>query len=376
MSGLYIHIPYCASRCAYCAFYSSTYEGNREEYVSALCREMELRKSYLKGEPIRTIYFGGGTPSQLSIAELDAILRHVYASFDCSSVEELTVEVNPDDVTDEYVRGLRSLSVNRISIGVQSFRDEELMLIHRRHSAQQAVEAVACVKRNGIENISIDLMYGLPGQTLESWKESLKRAVGLDVPHVSAYSLTYEEGTRLSRLVADGDINPVDEDACAEMFSLLRDELSSAGYVQYEISNFSKPGMESKHNSSYWNGTTYAGFGASAHSYDGVSRQWNVSNTRVYIKKTLSGECDFFEVERLNLATRYNDFVLTSLRTREGMNLAILKSAFGLPLYDYCLRNAEQFIANGSLLCDSNSLRLSEKGVFISDGIMSELMKV
>ncbi len=376
LSALYIHIPYCASRCGYCAFYSSTFEGNRKDYIEALCREMDLRKEYLKGESVRTIYLGGGTPSQLTIGELEAILNHARSVFDCSSVEELTVEVNPDDVTDEYVQGLRSLSVNRVSIGIQSFHDDELKTINRRHSAAQAIEAVACIKRNGITNVSIDLMYGLPGQTLDLWRDNLQQTIQMEVPHVSAYSLTYEEGTRLTRLVSGGELKPVDEDTCADMFSLLREQLSAAGYVQYEISNFAKPGMESKHNSSYWNETLYIGLGASAHSFKRDSRQWNISNTRVYIEKVLSGANDFFEVEHLDLDTRYNDYVMTTLRTRKGMDLAHLKSAFGETLYSYCMENAKSFLSNGLLEIEADTLRLTEKGIFVSDGIMSELMKV
>ncbi|MBR4840285.1 MAG: radical SAM family heme chaperone HemW [Paludibacteraceae bacterium] len=376
MASLYIHIPFCESRCAYCAFYSSTYRGNKADYLSALCRELELRRNYLSGAPIRTLYFGGGTPSLLSVEEFSLLMESLRRYYDLSSLEEFTVEVNPDDVTHDFVAGIAALGVNRISMGVQSFHDEDLRLMGRRHSVAQVYSAVEAIRGAGIENVSIDLIYGLPGQTKEAWRENLAKAVALDVQHLSAYSLTYEEGSKLSRLAKRGKVHPVGEEDCADMFALLRAELAQAGFYQYEISNFAKPGMESKHNSSYWDGTPYLGVGASAHSYDGTSRQWNIANTRLYIAKLQQGADDYYEVEQLDLETRYNDFVLTSLRTRKGMDLALLEEGYTRRLYDYCLKNASKYISEGLLIREDGFLRLSESGLFVSDGVMSDLMWV
>ena len=376
MASLYIHIPFCESRCAYCAFYSSTYRGNKADYLSALCRELELRRNYLSGAPIRTLYFGGGTPSLLSVEEFSLLMESLRRYYDLSSLEEFTVEVNPDDVTHDFVAGIAALGVNRISMGVQSFHDEDLRLMGRRHSVAQVYSAVEAIRGAGIENVSIDLIYGLPGQTKEAWRENLSKAVALDVQHLSAYSLTYEEGSKLSRLAKRGEVHPVGEEDCADMFALLRAELAQAGFYQYEISNFAKPGMESKHNSSYWDGTPYLGVGASAHSYDGTSRQWNIANTRLYIAKLQQGADDYYEVEQLDLETRYNDFVLTSLRTRKGMDLALLEEGYTRRLYDYCLKNASKYISEGLLIREDGFLRLSESGLFVSDGVMSDLMWV
>lgn len=376
MASLYIHIPFCESRCAYCAFYSSTYRGNKADYLSALCRELELRRNYLSGAPIRTLYFGGGTPSLLSVEEFSLQMESLRRYYDLSSLEEFTVEVNPDDVTHDFVAGIAALGVNRISMGVQSFHDEDLRLMGRRHSVAQVYSAVEAIRGADIENVSIDLIYGLPGQTMEAWQENLSKAVALDVQHLSAYSLTYEEGSKLSRLAKRGEVHPVGEEDCADMFALLRAELAQAGFYQYEISNFAKPGMESKHNSSYWDGTPYLGVGASAHSYDGTSRQWNIANTRLYIAKLQQGADDYYEVEQLDLETRYNDFVLTSLRTRKGMDLALLEEGYTRRLYDYCLKNASKYISEGLLIREDGFLRLSESGLFVSDGVMSDLMWV
>lgn len=376
MASIYVHIPFCESRCAYCAFYSSTYRGNKGAYLSALCKELELRRDYLSGAPIRTLYFGGGTPSLLSAEEFSQVLSCISRFYDISSVEEFTVEVNPDDVTHDYMLSLRALGVNRISMGVQSFLAADLQVMGRRHSVEQVYAAVEAIRGAGIENLSIDLIYGLPGQTLNAWADNVAKAVALEPQHISAYSLTYEEGSKLARLAQSGTVRPVDEDSCAEMFSLLRTELSKAGYQQYEISNFSKLGKESKHNSSYWDGTPYLGVGASAHSYDGLSRQWNIANSRLYIEKMQQGADDYFELEELDLETRYNDFVLTTLRTMKGLDLSRLKELYSTRLFDYCMENASKALSEGLLVEENGFLRLTEEGLFISDNVMADLMWV
>lgn len=376
MASIYIHIPFCESRCAYCAFYSSTYRGNKEEYLATLCRELEQRRDYLSGAAVRTIYFGGGTPSQLSVDEFRLVLKALSRLHPLSSVEEFTVEVNPDDVSQEYIAQLAGLGVNRISMGVQSFDDGDLRLMGRRHTVEQVYSAVEAIRSAGIRNLSIDLIYGLPGSSLKGWQNNVARAIALDVEHISAYSLTYEEGARLTRMAQTGKVSPVEDDLCAEMFTLLRSELRKAGFLQYEISNFAKSGRESKHNSSYWDGTPYLGVGASAHSYNGASRQWNVANSRLYIEKLSSGGEEYYEQEILDLPTRYNDFVLTTLRTMRGMDLALLEREFSPQLHSYCLEAAAKHLSAGLLTNDEGFLRLTESGIFVSDGIMADLMWV
>lgn len=346
------------------------------DYLSALCRELELRCDYLSGAPIRTLYFGGGTPSLLSADDFRMVLDAVKRHYSLDLLEEFTVEVNPDDVTPSYLRQLAALGVNRISMGVQSFHEGDLRLMGRRHTVAQVYAAIEAIRSAGIGNVSIDLIYGLPGQTLEAWRDNVARAVALGVEHISAYSLTYEEGSRLSRMAQAGEVRPVGEEDCAEMFSVLRSDLSEAGFVQYEISNFAKAGMESKHNSSYWDGTPYLGVGASAHSYNGFSRQWNVADSSRYIEKIERGADDYFEVENLDLATRYNDFVLTTLRTMRGMDLDLLRKEFSDELYGYCLKSADKYLSEGLLMKEDGFMRLTESGLFVSDGIMSDLMWV
>ena len=281
MAGLYIHIPFCKRKCIYCDFYSIA--GSPDlmgGYAGALIDEFDNRKDELGGERISTVYLGGGTPSLMPAGLLSKIVSHIGLD----GVEEATIEVNPDDVAMEYVKELADMGFNRVSMGVQSFIDSELRLLNRRHDAKGARNAVDILKRCGIQNISIDLIYGIPGQTLQSWRESIDAALSLDVPHISAYNLTYEEGTRLTMMRDKGRIKEVGDELCVDMFDALSGLLSDAGYEQYEISNFSKPGMYSRHNSSYWNFTPYLGLGASAHSFDGRKRRYNPSNLREYVK--------------------------------------------------------------------------------------------
>ena len=278
MAGLYIHIPFCAKRCLYCDFFSNTDMKFNEPYIDAAIREMELRQEYIGGEPLDTIYFGGGTPSQLQQADFERIFEAADRLFGTSSCTEITLEANPDDMTPEYVASLRNLPFNRISMGVQSFKEKDLRFLNRRHNREQALRAVGLCKENGIQNISIDLIYGLPGQTLEEWQENLDDAIRLEIPHISAYHLIYEEGTALYKLMEAGKVTPIEEDLSVTLFSTLINRLTEAGYLHYEISNFGRPGYFSRHNSSYWTGTKYIGIGPSAHSYDGESRQWNISS--------------------------------------------------------------------------------------------------
>lgn len=375
MAGLYIHIPFCTKRCLYCDFFSNTDMKFKEPYVKAVIREMELRQEYIQGEPLETIYFGGGTPSQLQRTDFERIFEAADRLFGIRSCKEITLEANPDDMTPEYMASLRDLPFNRISMGVQSFQEKDLRFLNRRHDREQALRAVGLCKENGIPNISIDLIYGLPGQTLEEWQENLDEAVRLDIPHISAYHLIYEEGTALYRLLEAGKVTPVDEELSVALFSTLIHKLSEAGYLHYEISNFARPGYLSRHNSSYWTGKRYIGIGPSAHSYNGESRQWNISSLPRYLQGIETSTPDT-EREELDIHTKYNDFIITGLRTMWGIRIADIREQFGEEKQAYLERQAATYLRQGLLIRQDGTLALSEKGIFISDGIMSDLLWV
>ena len=375
MAGIYIHIPFCKRRCIYCDFFSTTQSEKKSTYIHALCQELDMRKDYLEGEDIETIYLGGGTPSQLTQKELEEIFSSLYNIYKVKENAEITLEANPDDLTPEYIHMLRTLPINRISMGIQTFQEETLKLLHRRHTAQQAIEAVKHCREAGFQNISIDLMYGLPGETLETWKEDLQQAIALHPEHISAYHLIYEEGTALWKLREQKQVEEADEDLSVTLFKTLIEELTHAGYEHYEISNFCLPGLHSRHNSSYWTGKKYLGCGPSAHSFNGTSRQWNVASLDKYIQSIQQGELDY-EIEELDIYTRYNDFVITTIRTHWGMSLSHLRSTYGENLYQYCLRMAKPHLEQGVLEIKEDTLKLTKEGIFISDGIMSDLLFV
>lgn len=375
MAGIYIHVPFCKTRCIYCDFYTRTDMSSKHSYISALCKEIELRKEYTGDEIIETIYFGGGTPSQLSKDDLEQIFASIYRNFKVSEDAEITIEANPDDLGDKYLQMMRKFPFNRLSIGIQSFDDNELLFLKRRHTSQKAKDAVKSAKSIGFDNISIDLMYGLPNQTLDIWNKNLDEALALDIQHISSYHLIYEQGTRLYRLFKLGDINPVEEDLSVKMFSVMIDRLSSAGFEHYEISNFAKDGLYSKHNSSYWLGKKYLGLGPAAHSFDGQNRAWNIPSISKYTEGINSGKLPL-EVEYLDENTRYNDFILTGMRTMWGVDLQKLEALFGNPRKEYCLKNVRKYINQGFVSQSDGNLKLTRNGIFISDGIMSDLMWV
>lgn len=364
-----MHIPFCKSRCVYCGFYSTTRHEMRQRYVDAVCKEWNLRRQNIK-EQARTLYIGGGTPSQLSGDQLIQLFETLPdLSLDCQP--EITMECNPDDVTEAFADLLAQLPVNRVSMGVQTFDDHRLRFLHRRHSAAQIPEAIDRLRRAGIGNISIDLMYGFPQETLADWHRDIDEALSLHVEHLSAYALMYEEGTPLYRLLEEGRVTEADEELSRQMYYDLVDRLTAAGYEHYEISNFARPGFRSCHNSSYWNQTPYIGLGAAAHSFDGHSRQWNIDDVDQYIRGVESGNLRF-EREELDEDTRYNDMVMTALRTCEGLDL----SEFDAQRRDDCLRQAQRYLDDGLLINDKDHLRLSRRGLFVSDMIMSDLMRV
>ncbi|MDO4159296.1 MAG: radical SAM family heme chaperone HemW [Prevotellaceae bacterium] len=374
MPALYIHIPFCKSRCIYCGFYSTTREELRSRYVDALCREMELRRGYVSGD-INTVYLGGGTPSQLSADELQRLFSYIYKVYSVDPGAEVTIECNPDDITPSYASLLQSLPVNRVSMGAQTFSDERLRFLHRRHNAQEVSRAVEILRKAGIGNISVDLMFGFPDETLSMWQSDIDSAVALGVEHISAYSLMYEEGTPLYKMLESGRVKETEEEQSLAMYNELIDRLSAAGYEHYEISNFAKPGYRSRHNSSYWRHVPYIGLGAAAHSYDLTSRQWNVADVKAYIDSICSGTVNA-EREELDMNTRYNDTVMTSLRTAEGISLDELESMFGSDCLNYCLAQSRRYIADGLLENSPHTLRLTRRGLFVSDMIMSDLMIV
>jgi len=369
MAGIYIHIPFCKQRCSYCDFFTTTECEKRDKYVLSLCDEIDARKDYLQGQPIETVFLGGGTPSVLLSKHLMAILDRIYFIYVYGNNREVTIEINPDDITPDYLSVIKACRFNRISLGVQSFNDMELRLLNRRHDAQSAIYAVKLLQQAGYDNINIDLMYGLPGQDLKTWEKTLRQAIDLQVQHISAYHLTYEKGTPLYKQLKAGNIRPVDEEMSNRMFEMLMDMLAEAGFEHYEISNFARPGLQSRHNVAYWNGTHYLGLGASAHSYNGVSRRWN--RNMIVSNYWTSG----FKIEVLDEKMKYNDFIITRLRMMKGMDLNELTTLFGESLKTYCLRQAGKYITNGLLQYADNCLRLTRKGIFISDGIMRDLIQ-
>lgn len=376
MTGLYIHIPFCATRCSYCDFYSQTNSALRSEYIQALIAEMCIRRAEVT-DTIGTLYFGGGTPSLLSPQEIGRIIEQVYRLFSFSSDAEITLEANPDDLNTSYVQELRTLPINRISMGAQSFHDEDLHFLNRRHNARQVLEAVDTCRNAGLTNLSIDLIYGLPGQTPTRWQENISAVLALSPPHLSAYHLIYEEGTPLTRLLHAGKVREVDEEVSLELFRMLREQLTEAGYEHYEISNFARSGYHSRHNSSYWQDTPYLGLGPSAHSFDGRrTRRCNPSDIRRYIVSMATGKPLFTE-EILTDNDRYNEVVMTRLRTACGLSPDQIGHLFGKESAERCIRTAAPFIRDGLLREEADGrIRLTEKGIFLSDRIISEFFIV
>lgn len=375
MAGIYIHIPFCKQRCNYCAFYSSTLYNIKEEYTNAVCQELRMRKEYTGNDTIATIYFGGGTPSTLSAEQLHKICDTIYSTYNIAETPEVTIECNPDDLTPQFLEQLRRLPFNRISMGVQSFNDTQLKRLGRRHTAEGARQAVANARAAGYSNISIDLMFALPGSTAEDWQHDLESAIKLKPDHLSAYNLMYEEGTPLYRALQRSDIEELSEDENVTQFRMLITAMKKAGYRHYEISNFALPGRESRHNSSYWNDTPYIGCGAAAHSYNGTSREWNIADIKAYIEGINSGKRNF-EIEHLTEEEHYNDTILTRLRTADGLPLAWMREKFSERLNTYMLHATKKEIALGNLKEENGHLSLTEKGIFISDAVIRELIYV
>ena len=372
MAGIYLHIPFCKQACTYCDFHFSTSVKYRGEMVNALESELSLRSNYLDSAEVQTIYFGGGTPSLLSIAELDQLLSRIYALHPVSDSVEITLEANPDDLTPQRLQDWKAAGINRFSIGIQSFSDEDLQLMNRAHNAREALSCIDDVRKAGFDNFSIDLIYGLANETATSWRKNLDRAFSFQPPHISAYGLTVEPKTVLAHQVNSGQITLPDDEAATARFGELMEATAIHGYEHYEISNFAHKGFHSCHNSSYWKGLPYLGIGPSAHSFNGSNREWNVANNARYLKALREGKRDF-EKESLDVITRYNEYVLIGLRTIWGIDFHRIEEEFGKEFREKCLLAAQVYIRSGDLLHIQNQLTLSRKGKFLADRIAADL---
>ena len=373
MAGVYVHIPFCKSFCSYCDFYSITDNSTKDALVQALIREASLRSRYLEGEKVDTIYFGGGTPSLLSADQAESIISAIKDNFGVDDEPEITVEANPDDVFEGYFSSLREIGVNRVSLGVQSWDEKRLKYLGRRHTAVQSESALEQIFREGITNVSVDLIYGLPGMTVADLGADLEKTFTFPVTHLSAYHLTIEDGTRLGKMKKEGRLTETDEETSASMFTLLGNRCRERGFIHYEISNFALEGYISRHNSSYWRQVPYVGLGPSAHSFDRRSRQWNVSDVKKYIRSINSGEVPFVR-EELDRLTVFNEYVMTSLRTMWGIDLSHVESFYDKELHDYLVNLSDKYIRYGLMKREKNTLALTDQGKMISDNIIAELL--
>ncbi|AXT57944.1 radical SAM family heme chaperone HemW [Aquimarina sp. AD1] len=372
MSGIYIHIPFCKQACHYCDFHFSTSGKKRDQMVFALCNEIKLRRSEIDDhEVIETIYFGGGTPSILSVSALKFIIDTIYENYLVSDDVEITIEANPDDLTETYIKSLASTEVNRLSIGIQSFFDEDLKLMNRAHNDNEAKTCLSIASKY-FDNISIDLIYGIPGMSSERWQENLKIALDTNIPHISSYALTVEPNTALSSFIEKGVIAPVKDELAQQHFDILVDTMEKEGFEYYEFSNFGKPGYFSKNNTAYWQGKHYLGIGPSAHSYNGKERSWNIKNNIKYIKSLQENKLPK-EIEELTTTDKYNEYVMTGLRTIWGVSLKKVEDDFGLTYKEYLLKQAQKHLDEHLLFLDEDILIVTKKGKFLSDGIASDL---
>ena len=374
MAGIYIHIPFCKQACHYCDFHFSTSVQNKTQLLEALVQEIQLRQKDWQDEPIETIYFGGGTPSVLTVEELHFLLDAVYANFQVIAVPEITLEANPDDLSPEYLLALSKTKINRLSIGIQSFFDADLQLMNRAHNAEQAKQSLSFATQY-FDNITLDLIYGMPNMTNDQWLQNIETALSYGIPHISCYALTVEPKTALHSYIQKGQMPPLDEALAAEHFKLLVKLLEANGFVHYEFSNFGKPNYFSQNNSSYWLGKKYLGIGPSAHSFDGQSRSWNVSNNAKYIKAIQSQEL-YSETEILSLTDRYNEYIMTGLRTIWGVSLDKVEKEYGVNYINYLNKQIQSHVQNGLLKIENGILTTTAKGKFLCDGIAADLFVV
>jgi oxygen-independent coproporphyrinogen III oxidase len=372
MAGIYIHIPFCKKACTYCNFHFSTSLKTKNEFIQALLKEVRIRKEYLGDQPVETIYFGGGTPSILDNEELNIILQAVKSCFNIIPDTEITLEANPDDITAEKIFAWKTAGINRLSIGIQSFYQADLQWMNRAHSADQGIDAIRLARMGGIDNLTIDLIYGTPGLTDEHWITNIETAVSHAVQHLSCYALTVEPKTLLDQQIRNHILPEVDPEQQARQFLLMVDFLESKGFEQYEISNFALPGFRSKHNSSYWKGIHYLGLGPSAHSFNGIQRSWNIANNALYIQGMQYGIPDY-EVEDLTESMRLNEYVMTASRTVEGISLEHVETLYGYNRRVEIEVKASKFLKEGRMIKSGEQLLLSKEGRLFADGIASEL---
>jgi oxygen-independent coproporphyrinogen-3 oxidase len=373
MAGIYIHIPFCRQKCYYCDFYKTVNTTLTERFLTAIQTEIVQRKNYFGNEIVETIYFGGGTPSVLTKTELSGTIEFLQQYFNIAENVEITFEANPDDLSVEYLKDIFSTGIRRLSIGIQSFQNEYLQKMNRRHDAKQAIEAVENAAKTGFKDISVDLIYGLPGLTINQWKVDLEQVFSLPVQHLSAYHLTYHKGTPFYTWLKKGTLKALKEKESIKQFEILVQKAKENGFEQYEISNFAKEGRYSKHNSSYWKGIKYLGLGPSAHSFNGVSRSWNISHIETYIKALELGT-PYFEEEILSENNKYNEYILTRIRTIWGVSIVELEEFFGTEKSKYFRINIDKYVNSGLVKLNNGIYNLTEKGMFVSDEIMTNLM--
>ena len=371
MSGIYIHIPFCKQACHYCDFHFSTSMKKKEEMVLAIAKELKLRKSEFQDEQVETIYFGGGTPSVLELDEINFLIKTVYENYSVVENPEITLEANPDDLTEERIIAISQSKINRLSIGIQSFFEDDLQLMHRAHNSAEAKKCLE-IATHYFDNITIDLIYGIPGMTNKKWLQNIETALAFNVPHISCYALTVEPKTALNKLIQTGKIAEPSDEVAQEHFSILVEQLEANDFIHYELSNFGKENYFSKNNSSYWLGKKYLGIGPSAHSFDGVSRSWNISNNSLYVKSIQENQLPN-EVEILTITDRYNEYIMTGLRTIWGVSLEKIASEFGIDYLDYLQNQMQKFLIDDLLFMENKILKTTQKGKFLTDGIASDL---
>jgi oxygen-independent coproporphyrinogen-3 oxidase len=370
-AGIYIHIPFCKQACHYCDFHFSTSMKKKEEMVLALAKELQLRKSEFENESVATIYFGGGTPSVLTPAEIRFLIDVIYENYIVEAAPEITLEANPDDLSEDRIAAFAELGINRLSIGIQSFFEDDLQLMNRAHNSEEAKKCLEIATRY-FDNISLDLIYGIPGMTNERWQQNIETALSFGIPHISSYALTVEPKTALNKLIQSGKISTPNDEVAQEHFMILVEALEKNGFVHYELSNFGKENYFSQNNSAYWLGKKYLGIGPSAHSYDGISRSWNVANNALYLKALQNDELPN-EVEKLTLEDRYNEYIMTGLRTIWGVSLVRIEQEFGIDFLNYLKKQSQKFIDDGLLSITDDILKPTLKGKFLTDGIASDL---
>jgi len=375
LAGIYIHIPFCRQACHYCNFHFTTSLTRKNELIAALLKELDLRQNYLQNEAVETIYLGGGTPSLLEVSDLEKLLGSIWKNFSTSPSTEITLEANPDDISEEKIREWLDTGINRLSIGVQSFFEEDLLWMNRAHNAKQAKDSLELACRH-FKNITVDLIYGTPMLTDNKWEKNVETILSYDIPHISCYALTVESKTALQKMIKLGKTEDVNPDKQSDQFLLLMRWLKDAGYEHYEISNFAKPGFRSRHNTSYWQGKKYLGIGPSAHSFDGVSRQWNISNNNTYIDSLKTNSLPF-EKEILTAAQQLNEYIMTSLRTIEGIDLRLVERKFGKKEKEQLLQSVKKYMENKNVVVsETGNLILTNEGKLLADGIASDLFSI